>query len=149
MVINLLKYCLVSIAKACLAITGIVRSKPMLLMQVRPCFAFSRAYMCTSAIGNTIPPQWQSLGVSRAELTLDFTLPTGQSFRYFQFNGCFPAAWRHLALLLETNFETARLCRWRKSGEQEYTGVICDRLVLLLPPAQIHAFLSDCTHVIS
>ena len=43
--------------------------------------------------------KWQSLGTSRQELTLDFTLPTGQSFR------------------------------WRKSGEAEYTGVLNQRLV--------------------
>jgi len=49
-------------------------------------------------------PQWQSLGTPRSELTLDFTLPTGQSFR------------------------------WRKSGEQEYTGVVHNRLVSYTPP---------------
>ena len=46
--------------------------------------------------------KWQSLGTSRQELTLDFTLPTGQSFR------------------------------WRRSGEAEYTGVLNQRLVRTL-----------------
>ncbi len=42
---------------------------------------------------------WQSLGAAPAELTLDFTLPTGQSFR------------------------------WRQTGEAEFTGVVDNRVV--------------------
>ena len=42
---------------------------------------------------------WTSLGLNRRELTLDHTLPTGQSFR------------------------------WRRTGENEYTGVIGTRVV--------------------
>lgn len=44
-------------------------------------------------------PAWSSLGTPAAELRLEFTLPTGQSFR------------------------------WRKTGEAEYTGVIGTRVV--------------------
>ena len=43
--------------------------------------------------------EWQSLGAPSAELTLDFTLPTGQSFR------------------------------WRRTGEAEFTGVVDNRVV--------------------
>lgn len=43
--------------------------------------------------------RWQSLGAPRRELNLHFTLPTGQSFR------------------------------WRKTGEDEYTGLIGPRVV--------------------
>lgn len=43
--------------------------------------------------------EWQSLEVPPAELTLDFTLPTGQSFR------------------------------WRRTGEAEFTGVVDNRVV--------------------
>ena len=46
--------------------------------------------------------QWHSLGMPRSELCLAFTLPTGQSFR------------------------------WRKTGDDEYTGVIHKRVVMLL-----------------
>lgn len=42
---------------------------------------------------------WQSLGAPSAELTLDFTLPTGQSFR------------------------------WRRTGKAEFTGVVDNRVV--------------------
>ena len=42
---------------------------------------------------------WQSLGAAPAELTLDFTLPTGQSFR------------------------------WRQTGQAEFTGVVDNRVV--------------------
>lgn len=42
---------------------------------------------------------WQPLGTPRSQLTLDFTLPTGQSFR------------------------------WRRSGAAEFTGVIGRRVV--------------------
>jgi hypothetical protein len=42
---------------------------------------------------------WISLGLNRRELTLDHTLPTGQSFR------------------------------WRRTGENEFTGVIGTRVV--------------------
>ena len=47
------------------------------------------------------PPkmEWQSLAASSAELTLDFTLPTGQSFR------------------------------WRRTGKAEFTGVVDNRVV--------------------
>ena len=44
-------------------------------------------------------PGWQSLAMPKKELCLAFTLPTGQSFR------------------------------WRKTGEDEYTGVIHHRVV--------------------
>lgn len=43
--------------------------------------------------------EWQSLGAPPAELTLDFTLPTGQSFR------------------------------WRRTGAAEFTGVVDNRVV--------------------
>lgn len=43
--------------------------------------------------------EWQSLGAPSAELTLDFTLPTGQSFR------------------------------WRRTGTAEFTGVVDNRVV--------------------
>ncbi len=42
---------------------------------------------------------WQSLSAAPAELTLDFTLPTGQSFR------------------------------WRQTGQAEFTGVVDNRVV--------------------
>lgn len=43
--------------------------------------------------------RWRSLGTPRSELSLDFTLPTGQSFR------------------------------WRRTGSGEYTGVVGQRVV--------------------
>lgn len=43
--------------------------------------------------------EWQSLGASSAELMLEFTLPTGQSFR------------------------------WRRTGKAEFTGVVDNRVV--------------------
>ena len=65
--------------------------------------------MATAPVGSLGPQtacqgtvKWQSLGTSRQELTLDFTLPTGQSFR------------------------------WRKSGDADYTGVLNQRLVRTL-----------------
>ena len=45
---------------------------------------------------------WKSLDTSRAELTLNFTLPTGQSFR------------------------------WRRTAHDEFTGVVDSRVVSLL-----------------
>lgn len=42
---------------------------------------------------------WRSLGTSKQELRLEYTLPTGQSFR------------------------------WRETGRDEYTGVIGQRVV--------------------
>ncbi len=45
-----------------------------------------------------------SLATTKQELCLDFTLPTGQSFR------------------------------WRRTGENEYTGVVANRLVPPPPP---------------
>jgi hypothetical protein len=45
---------------------------------------------------------WTKLGTPASELLLDFTLPTGQSFR------------------------------WRKTGQGQYTGVIHQRVVRLL-----------------
>ena len=50
---------------------------------------------------------WKSLGTPRSELTLDFSLPTGQSFR------------------------------WRRSGDNEYTGVLNQRLVRVVDPLPI------------
>ena len=44
-------------------------------------------------------PGWRSLAMPKKELCLAYTLPTGQSFR------------------------------WRKTGEDEYTGVIHHRVV--------------------
>ncbi|DBA76918.1 TPA: 8-oxoguanine glycosylase ogg1 [Trebouxia sp. C0004] len=51
----------------------------------------------TSASAHSVV--WQSLGAAPAELTLDFTLPTGQSFR------------------------------WRQTGQAEFTGVVDNRVV--------------------
>ena len=49
--------------------------------------------------GERLDGSWQSLDCPSSELRLEFTLPTGQSFR------------------------------WRKTGPQEYTGVIQQRVV--------------------
>ncbi len=49
--------------------------------------------------GELLDASWQSLDCPSSELRLEFTLPTGQSFR------------------------------WRKTGPQEYTGVIQQRVV--------------------
>lgn len=46
---------------------------------------------------------WHSLGASPDELTLEFTLPTGQSFR------------------------------WRRTGDVEFTGVVDNRVVSCCP----------------
>lgn len=55
------------------------------------------ASACSSDTAHSMA--WQSLGAGPAELTLDFTLPTGQSFR------------------------------WRQTGVAEFTGVVDNRVV--------------------
>ena len=55
------------------------------------------AKACSSDTAHSMA--WQSLGAGPAELTLDFTLPTGQSFR------------------------------WRQTGVAEFTGVVDNRVV--------------------
>lgn len=52
--------------------------------------------------------RWQSLGALQTEVRLDFTLPTGQSFR------------------------------WRRTGDQEFTGVVHRRVVR---PRSLHVYL--------
>jgi hypothetical protein len=77
------------------------------------CAAVSRMATHNLVATQKLDGQWQSLGSPRTELTLDFTLPTGQSFR------------------------------WRKSDEQEYTGVVHDRLV---PPPCTSTWLLEVPH---
>ena len=59
--------------------------------------------------------EWRSLNTPASELRLEFTLPTGQSFR------------------------------WRQTGPQEFTGVIQQRVVCTAPcshvAAQVHYIL--------
>ncbi len=62
---------------------------------------------------------WQSLGASPAELTLDFTLPTGQSFR------------------------------WRRTGEAEFTGVVDNRVVSCRHAYASQALLACCANTSS
>lgn len=59
--------------------------------------AVSVAQCFSKPVSDSMP--WQSLGAPSAELTLDFTLPTGQSFR------------------------------WRRTGKAEFTGVVDNRVV--------------------
>ena len=58
---------------------------------------------------------WRSLDTPATELQLQFTLPTGQSFR------------------------------WRKTAENEYTGVIRGRLVSPIPPHVASLLCLPCT----
>jgi hypothetical protein len=67
------------------------------------------AAAATAAAADDDNGGWRSLGTPRAQLCLDFTLPTGQSFR------------------------------WRRTGEGEYTGVVGARLVeLRQAPDDVH-----------
>ena len=68
------------------------------LMQI-PCTPSAKGL--AAGLGHTA---WTSLGVSRRELSLDYTLPTGQTFR------------------------------WRRTGSGEYTGVIGTRVVRGVDP---------------
>ena len=58
--------------------------------------------------------EWRSLAMPKKELCLAFTLPTGQSFR------------------------------WRKTGEDTYTGVIYQRVVSCSAP--LHLSLHEAQH---
>ena len=62
---------------------------------------YSMQYSGTSSVHpfRSVAVPWKRLGTPRAELLLQFTLPTGQSFR------------------------------WKETGVDEYTGVIGQRLV--------------------
>ncbi len=95
------------------------RLPPAPLCSVRPQLVFERQRAATlsthalvpTAMADSSPPGcWRSFGTPSAELRLEFTLPTGQSFR------------------------------WRQTGDNEFTGVIGQRVVRL----ELHNFVFPC-----
>ena len=86
---------------------AILRAKKSVLLQPRwaPCSADTVQRLCLRAMMSASDAadarEWRSLAMPKEELCLAFTLPTGQSFR------------------------------WRKTGDDVYTGVVHKRVVSL------------------